>query len=161
MAMLRAKSTVHVHPAEPDTAPAFDAASLPTARLGTHHARISTYSLERDARPLHYDEEEFPNSYKFEPDRFMTEKPGQTDGTDSVTLGEGMYRFGFGRQECPGQQMGTKSAWIAIVRLLWAFDIEAVLDVSGKPIDTETCTQGLICNFVAGSAGHIETIISS
>jgi hypothetical protein len=82
--------------------------------------------------------------------------------------------------------MGTKSAWIAIVRLLWAFDIEAVLDVSGKPIDTETCTQGLIwCvpshliffpfqlanlgptsyahpgNFVAGSAGHIETIISS
>ncbi|KAJ7351978.1 hypothetical protein DFH08DRAFT_956797 [Mycena albidolilacea] len=64
--------------------------------------------------------------------------------------------------------MGTKSAWIAIVRLLWAFDIEAVLDVSGKPtmIDTESCTEGLICrpyahpsNFVAGSAGHIETII--
>jgi hypothetical protein len=41
--------------------------------------------------------------------------------------------------------MGTKSAWIAIVRLLWAFNIEAVLDSSGNsiPIDTESCTEGL------------------
>lgn len=48
-------------------------------------------------------------------------------------------------RECPGQQMGTKSAWIAIVRLLWAFNIEAVLDSSGNsiPIDTESCTEGL------------------
>ncbi|KAJ7350033.1 cytochrome P450 [Mycena albidolilacea] len=140
---------------------------------------------------VQHDEEEFPNSYKFEPGRFMTEKPGQTDGTDSVALGEGMYGFGFGRRECPGQKMSTKSAWIAIFRLLWAFNMEAVLDASGKPttIDTESCTEGLTwcvpshliffpfrlanlgptlqppsrlpANFVARSAAHIETIMSS
>ncbi|KAJ7307804.1 cytochrome P450 [Mycena albidolilacea] len=119
---------------------------------------------------MHHNEKEFPNSYKFEPERFMTKKPGQTDGMDNIALGEGMYGFGFGRRECPGQQMGTKSAWIAIVRLLWAFNIEAVLDSSGNsiPIDTESCTEGLTCrphafpaNFVARSAAHIETIMSS
>jgi cytochrome P450 len=47
--------------------------------------------------PQHHNEEEFPNSYKFEPERFMTKKPGQTDGMDNIALGEGMYGFGFGR----------------------------------------------------------------
>jgi hypothetical protein len=50
-------------------------------------------------------------------------------------------------RECPaGLQMGTKSAWIAIVWLLRAFNIEAVLDASVKPttIDTESYTEGLI-----------------
>jgi hypothetical protein len=41
--------------------------------------------------------------------------------------------------------MASRSQWIAIVRVLWAFNIEPAKDERGKPIplDIDNCTEGL------------------
>ncbi|KAF8182236.1 cytochrome P450 [Mycena galopus ATCC 62051] len=92
---------------------------------------------------MHHNEEEFPNSYVFDPERFLSKLPAKGDAADS--LAEGHYGFGFGRRKCPGQHMAVKTTWIAIVRVLWAFNIERRKDASGNPmkIDPEECSSGL------------------
>lgn len=49
------------------------------------------------------------------------------------------------RRKCPGQYLAAKSVWIAIVRLLWAFDMQPGQDSSGNsiPVDPENCTSGM------------------
>ncbi|KAJ7360682.1 cytochrome P450 [Mycena albidolilacea] len=112
---------------------------------------------------MHHNEAEFPNSYTFDPERFLNKDHG-VEG-----LGEGIYGFGFGRRECPGQHMASRSQWIAIVRVLWAFNIEPAKDERGNPIplDIDNCTEGLtshpnkfFASFIPRSAAHVETIMS-
>lgn len=52
---------------------------------------------------------------------------------------------------CPGQFLASKSVWIAIVRLLWAFNITPPIDASGKPIlpDPAACRAGLTAYVVS------------
>ncbi|KAF7333523.1 Cytochrome P450 [Mycena venus] len=111
---------------------------------------------------MHRNEKEFPNSYTFDPERFLSQ------GVESLV--DGHYSFGFGRRKCPGQHLAAKSVWIAIVQLLWAFNIEPCKDASGNVInvDPENCTSGLTSrpndfpvNIVPRSAAHLETIMSS
>ncbi|KAJ7806296.1 cytochrome P450 [Mycena olivaceomarginata] len=99
---------------------------------------------------MHHNEEEFPDSYTFDPERFLSKTDGTAAGDGS--LAEGHYEFGFGRRvdpdhwrKFPGQHMATKSTWISIVRVLWAFNIETRQDAAGNPmkIDPEDCTSGL------------------
>jgi len=115
---------------------------------------------------IHHNEDIFPNSYTFDPERFLSKKRG--DAADSQ--GEGHYGFGFGRRKCPAQHLAHKSTWIAVVRVLWAFNIEPRKDASGNPmnLDPEDCTSGVTsrpnefpANFVPRSAAHIETIMPS
>lgn len=49
------------------------------------------------------------------------------------------------RRVCPGQYLASKSVWIGIVRLLWAFNITPPIDANGKPIlpDPAACRSGL------------------
>jgi hypothetical protein len=79
--------------------------------------------------------------------------------------------------------MAAKSEWIAMVRILWGFNIERRMDAAGNimEIDIEDCTAGLTAyvsahtffffswhsrrpkefpvNFVPRSAAHVETIM--
>ncbi|KAJ7277947.1 cytochrome P450 [Mycena rebaudengoi] len=114
---------------------------------------------------MHHNEAEFPDSYSFDPDRFIG-KSGSGGGADSLT--EGHYGFGFGRRKCPGQYLAAKSVWIAIVRLLWAFDMQSGQDSSGNsiPVDPENCTSGMTSKphefpmtIVSRSPAHVETIL--
>ncbi|KAJ7250754.1 cytochrome P450 [Mycena rebaudengoi] len=116
---------------------------------------------------MHHNEAEFPNSYTFDPERFMHRKASSGDGAESLT--EGHYGFGFGRRKCPGQYLGAKSIWIAIVRLLWAFKFERRNDISGNPthVDPENCTSGMTSkplefplSIVPRTAAHVETIMA-
>ncbi|KAF7326750.1 hypothetical protein MVEN_02594000 [Mycena venus] len=117
---------------------------------------------------MHHNEEEFPDSYTFNPERFLSKGPVSGDGAESLT--EGHYGFGFGRRKCPGLHLAAKSTWLAIVRVLWAFNIEPRKDASGNimEIDPESCTPGLTsrpnefpANFTPRSQAHVETIMSN
>jgi cytochrome P450 len=46
--------------------------------------------------------------------------------------------FGIGRRSCPGKQMAQNSLFIAIARILWAYNISHCYGVNGKnvPIDS-------------------------
>jgi hypothetical protein len=63
----------------------------------------------------------------------------------SSPLDQGLVNPPSHRRKCPGQYLGAKSIWIAIVRLLWAFKFERRNDISGNPthVDPENCTSGM------------------
>jgi cytochrome P450 len=116
---------------------------------------------------MHHNEDEFPNSYEFDPERYMSKELGPDT---SASMTEGHYGFGFGRRKCPGHHLAAKSTWIAVVRMLWAFDIVPRKDANGNDmkIDPEDCTSGLTSrprefpvDFIPRSATHVETILSS
>lgn len=113
---------------------------------------------------IHHNEKLYPEAAAFKPERFMP-KNGEKLGAEA--LNEGHYSFGFGRRTCPGQYLASKSVWIGIVRLLWAFNIEAPLDAAGNKIipDIKATRLGLTAEpdafnvtLTPRTPGHAQTI---
>ncbi|KAF8607703.1 cytochrome P450 [Ceratobasidium sp. AG-I] len=72
---------------------------------------------------IHHNSERFDEPEKFKPERFM----GNTMSmAESVAQGDHLKRdhfaFGAGRRVCPGIQTAEQDVFIALSRLLWAFD---------------------------------------
>jgi len=74
---------------------------------------------------LAMDEESFQDSHEFRPERWIQhpDKP--------------FYTFGFGRRSCPGKPIAQNSLFIAVARILWAYNISHCY-ANGKkiPIDS-------------------------
>ncbi|KAI0079803.1 cytochrome P450 [Panus rudis PR-1116 ss-1] len=114
---------------------------------------------------MHHDEKVYPNSYTFDPERFYD--PNKPAGTEHDPLTEGHYSFGFGRRKCPGLHLGSRTVWIGIVRLLWAFNFTSDYDEQGRlvGVDPEKCTSGMTSkpeefplHITPRSANHVKTI---
>ncbi|KIJ41518.1 hypothetical protein M422DRAFT_60430 [Sphaerobolus stellatus SS14] len=84
---------------------------------------------------LHHNEERYPNSSAFIPERFLGD---ELSSSDSSKLADPMKRdhwaFGAGRRICPGMAVAEREIWLVISRLLWAFNISGV---AGEPISLE------------------------
>ncbi|KAJ7366976.1 cytochrome P450 [Mycena albidolilacea] len=85
-----------------------------------------------------HNESMYPNSDKFNPERFLN-ADGQLNADDHI-LG-----FGFGRRICVGRHAANASIWAAIVSILSVFDIAKAKDETGKEIEVEVgFTDGLV-----------------
>jgi hypothetical protein len=51
------------------------------------------------------------------------------------------YGYGAGRRLCPGIHLAERNLWIAIAKLLWAFDILPGVDEQGKAIEPDVDPQ--------------------
>ncbi|KAF5387458.1 hypothetical protein D9757_007765 [Collybiopsis confluens] len=71
------------------------------------------------------DENTFPEPDKFRPERFLD--------TNDPRLIHFTTPFGFGRRLCPGMQFALQVDYIAIVRILWAFNISPSSNPNGTP----------------------------
>ncbi|KAH9998122.1 cytochrome P450 [Russula compacta] len=74
---------------------------------------------------IHHNEEKYPDPFTFNPDRFL----GDTlTCAESSKLPNAMDRdhwaFGAGRRICPGIHVAERELWLAISRLLWAYNIQ-------------------------------------
>lgn len=82
-----------------------------------------------------------PDADEFIPERWLD--PHSKELRNLPVVG-----FGYGRRTCPGRHFARNVVWLAIARLLWAFDIRAgrSSDDSGEPvvIDPLACTDGLV-----------------
>ncbi|KAK7049828.1 hypothetical protein VNI00_005258 [Paramarasmius palmivorus] len=77
-----------------------------------------------------YDENLYgPNTDQYNPDRFMKGSELNPD------VRHPEMAFGFGRRQCPGQDMAESSIWITIASILACFDISKAVDESGVPIE--------------------------
>ncbi|GAA5836682.1 hypothetical protein JCM11251_002697 [Rhodosporidiobolus azoricus] len=108
---------------------------------------------------IHLNEKDFPDPHRFDPERFMTKRdyPGKW----------GHSAFGFGRRICPGMHLAENSIFINTARILWAFDISAAKDASGKdiPVDIFSFTDGFNsmprkfpCSIKVRSPAHAKVI---
>ncbi len=72
---------------------------------------------------IHHSEEYFPQPSVFMPGRWLSSGDPRfvPDGAKTPTH----LAFGAGRRECPGRHVADASLFIAISRILWAFDISS------------------------------------
>lgn len=82
---------------------------------------------------IHRDPERYYSPDKFLPERYLGDN---TTSAESYTLNDVSKRdhfsFGCGRRACPGTHIADHSLYLAIARLLWAFNIKPKVDVDGK-----------------------------
>ena len=83
---------------------------------------------------MHHDEKSFPNHDVFDPDHYE----GFTALAAELASGDyenrDHYGYGSGRRICPGIHLAERNLFLAIAKLLWAFNIDAGTDESGKHI---------------------------
>ena len=85
---------------------------------------------------LHHDEKRFPNHDKFDPDHYLGETqlaPVLAAAVDYENRDH--YGYGSGRRICPGIHLAERNLFIAIAKLLWAFDMKPGKDASAQVVE--------------------------
>jgi len=81
---------------------------------------------------LHHNEERYPDSFTFNPDRYLGDNLSSAESTKLAdVMRRDHWTFGAGRRICPGMVVAERELFLAIARLLWSFNIE---EVPGEPI---------------------------
>ncbi|KAG8703175.1 hypothetical protein FRC11_010928 [Ceratobasidium sp. 423] len=87
------------------------------------------YSLPKDSRvicniwAIHTNPERYNDPLKFNPDRFLEHKLSMANSMmQSNPFERDHFAFGAGRRACPGVQLAEQGIFIAMARLLWAFE---------------------------------------
>lgn len=96
---------------------------------------------------INLNEEYYPNPHHFDPVRFLSDKELVDCGLEKQPyIGEkthpakaGHSSFGWGRRICPGADLAANSLFIALAKLLWAFDISPI---PGRHYDIFAYTSG-------------------
>lgn len=101
---------------------------------------------------INLNEAYYPNPHHFNPRRFLDENvAARTKNSNlfsdvDVELGgkghpnkSGHSSFGWGRRICPGANLAANSLYIAMAKLLWAYDI---MPIPGRKYDTFDYTEG-------------------
>ncbi|KAJ3576647.1 hypothetical protein NP233_g278 [Leucocoprinus birnbaumii] len=82
---------------------------------------------------MHHDPQRHPDPFTFKPERYINDG---TLSSESANLPDAMDRdhwmFGAGRRICPGMWVAEREVFLAIARMLWAFDMK---EIPGEPID--------------------------
>lgn len=74
----------------------------------------------------------------FNPDRYETRTHTSAQYAASPDIASrDHFTFGAGRRICPGMHLAERSLFIAVAKLLWAFEFK---EKSGKPIDIDPNT---------------------
>ncbi|KAI0468450.1 cytochrome P450 [Xylaria cf. heliscus] len=131
---------------------------MPTAVLGgVPHATVREdvylgYRIPRGAGvvnnvyAIHMDESRYPRPRVFDPERFLGDTQSAAEAARNPDpKARDHFVFGSGRRICLGMHIAERSLFIAIARMMWAFDFCPEKDDHGNDIlpDGETLTEGL------------------
>ncbi|KAI1502980.1 putative cytochrome P450 [Biscogniauxia marginata] len=97
---------------------------------------------------IHNDDSRYPHPRQFDPERFKDDKQSVFDAAVNPDVSKrDHFTFGAGRRICPGMHVAERSLFLAISRLLWAFDFKRPVDDDGNEIvpDSSQVTQGFVC----------------
>lgn len=97
-------------------------------------------------RGVHNDEKRFPNPRVFDPSRYANDLQSAAEAAlCSDATKRDHFLFGAGRRVCQGMHIAERSLFLAISRLLWAFDFELAEDENGMAAvpDAAALTEGI------------------
>ncbi|KAI7184317.1 putative cytochrome P450 [Hortaea werneckii] len=96
---------------------------------------------------INLNEEYYPDPHHFDPVRFLSKSEREAMGFDTQLYEgskihpakAGHSSFGWGRRICPGADLASNSLFIALAKLIWAYDI---LPIEGREYDIFAYTDG-------------------
>ncbi|KAF4953190.1 hypothetical protein FGADI_6165 [Fusarium gaditjirri] len=97
---------------------------------------------------IHNDPKRHPSPRQFDPMRYINDQQTSIEAANNPDpTKRDHYVFGAGRRRCQGMHIADRSLFLAISRLLWAFDFDRVVSSdTGKDIipDPEDVTEGIM-----------------
>ncbi|KAL4257059.1 cytochrome P450 family protein [Pleurotus pulmonarius] len=112
--------------------------------LGTPHVNTQDFTYRGQFIPkntvvvlntytMHHDPIRHPDPHTFNPDRYINDSTSSSESANLVNAYErDHWMFGAGRRICPGMWVAEREIWLAISRMLWAFEMK---EIPGAPID--------------------------
>ncbi|KAH7066938.1 cytochrome P450 [Paraphoma chrysanthemicola] len=130
---------------------------MPTNILGVPHAVIRDdeymgYRIPKGAGvmwnvwAIHMDPKRHPDPRRFDPARYANDNQTAAEAANNPIASErDHFLFGAGRRLCQGMHIAERSLFLAIARLLWAFDFHLAQDVHGHDIkpNADELTEGV------------------
>lgn len=131
---------------------------MPTAILGMLHAVIKDdeymgYRIPKGAGvmcnvwAIHDDPERHPDPRRFDPTRYSHDTQTAAEAANNPDpSARDHFVFGTGRRLCQGMHIAERSLFLAISRLLWAFEFQKAVDGEGREIvpDAGDLTEGFM-----------------
>jgi cytochrome P450 len=105
-------------------------------------------SIVNNVYTIHNDAARYPEPRRFNPSHYSNDKQSAFDAAINADVTQrDHFTFGAGRRICPGMHIAERSLYLAIARILWAFDIRPAKDLQGNDIlpDPHQLTQGFAC----------------
>lgn len=101
-----------------------------------------------NAYGMQHDEKRFPKPDEFNPDHYK----GVTALASDLAAGEYQkrdhYGYGAGRRICPGIHLAERNLFLAIAKLIWAFNIQPGKDANGQFIEPDVSNDAYCAGFL-------------
>ncbi|KAI8951132.1 cytochrome P450 [Xylaria longipes] len=114
--------------------------------MGYHIPKGATVIL--NAWAIHNDPKRHPNPRQFDPERYIDDNQTSVDSASNPDVTKrDHFAFGAGRRRCQGMHIADRSVFLAISRLLWAFDFrKAINQETGREItpDMDNLVEGVM-----------------
>ncbi|KAI0866598.1 putative cytochrome P450 [Xylaria cubensis] len=97
---------------------------------------------------IHGDAARYPDPRRFDPQRYKDDNQSFFDAATNPDVSKrDHFSFGAGRRICPGIHVAERSLFLAIAKLLWAFEFRCPVDDEGNKLapDPTKVTQGFVC----------------
>nr|BDX35607.1 cytochrome P450 monooxygenase StrG [Stachybotrys sp.] len=119
---------------------------MPGFMLGVPHAVIQDdtymgYRIPKDSTiimntwAVHNDPKRHPDPRRFDPLRYIDDHQTSIDAANNPDPAKrDHFVFGAGRRRCQGMHIADRSIFLAISRLLWAFDFGRAVDQQGQEV---------------------------
>lgn len=131
---------------------------MPTAILGVPHAvtrddEYMGYTIPKGAGvmwnvwAIHMDPERHADPRRFEPERYVDDNQTAAEAASNPDAAKrDHFVFGAGRRVCQGMHIAERSLFLAMARMLWAFEFRVERDGEGREIvpDAEDLTEGML-----------------
>ncbi|KAK5655502.1 hypothetical protein OQA88_5773 [Cercophora sp. LCS_1] len=120
---------------------------------------------------MHHDEKRFPNPDVFDPDHYKGVTALASELASGDYANRDHYGYGSGRRICPGIHLAERNLFLAIAKLVWAFNIGPGKDAAGKVIEPDVshetgycsgflvCAEDFPCTITLRSEARKETIL--